>query len=220
MGLSTEKVSPLQHAARDHPEILAAGLVLANPADACAADAHGPAHQGAAVSDAGQQGELGRQRQHGGLDRLLHRLPVAEQLGTVPHQLQHLFAHRGGVEVFEAQHADEFFLLKQGTVQTRAHAGIGQIVVLTQHGLVRGFRKAQGLAGAQGADVATVAANGGYLVGSQGKDRGQLLAAEGAVGLIVPEDEAIGPQALLEGLQHGGKLLLARHLAQARQLQR
>ena len=145
---------------------------------------------------------------------------MAEQLGAVAHQLQHLLAERGGIEVFEAQHADEFFLIKQSAVEARADPRIGQIVVLAQHGLVRRLRKAQGLAGAQGADVAAVAANGGHFVGPQGEDRGQLFAAEGPVGLIVPEDEAIGRQALLEGLQHGGKLLLARHLAQARQVQR
>ena len=144
---------------------------------------------------------------------------MTEQLGAVAHQLQHLFAQHGGAEVLKAQHADEFFLLQQGAIEARAHPCIGQIVVLAQHGLVGRLGKTQGFAGAQGANVATVTANGRKPLGAEGKDRGQLFAAEGAIGLIVPEDQAIGPQALLEGFQHGDELLLAGHLAQAWQLQ-
>lgn len=91
--------------------------------------------------------------------------------------------------------------------------------MIAQHRLVGGLRETQRFAGTQGADIAAVASNGIDRLDPQGEYRGELLAAEIAVGLIVPEDEPIGPQALFKGLEQGRILLLARHLAEARQLQ-
>ncbi len=81
------------------------------------------------------------------------------------------------------------------------------------------FRETQRFAGTQGADIAAVTTNGVERLAPQGEHRGKLLAAEIAIGLIVPEDEPIGPQTLFKGLEQGRILLLARHLAEARQLQ-
>ena len=219
-GLDRREGLSFQHAARDEPEILAAQLKLPEPADAGAARRHGPAHQGAAILIAGLATETAWQGEGGGLGHFGFGLPVTQQLGAVAHQLQRLFADQGRLGVFEAEHADELLLLQQGAVQAGADIGIGQIIVLAQHGLVCGLREAQGAPGTQGPDVAAVTANGTDRIRIQGEDRGQLLAAEGTIGLVVPEDQAIGPQALPEALQHGGILLLAGHLAQARQLQR
>lgn len=183
------------------------------------AQAHGPAQQGAAVIVAGQVGKPGWGREVRGVGRHGVRLPVAEQAGAMTYQLQGVIADEGALGILQAEHADELLLLQQGAVQAGADIGIGQIVVLAQHGLVGRLREAQGAPGAQGPDVAAVSANGTERVHPQGEHRGQLLAAKGAMGLVVPEDQAIGPQALLEALQHGVILLLAGHLAQARQLQ-
>ncbi len=75
------------------------------------------------------------------------------------------------------------------------------------------LRETQRFAGTQGADIAAVTANGVERLDPQGEHRGELLAAEIAIGLIVPEDEPIGPQALFKGLEQGRILLLACHLA-------
>ena len=90
--------------------------------------------------------------------------------------------------------------------------------MIAQHRLVGRFREAQGFAGTQGADIAAVTTNGVERLNPQGKHRGELLAAEIAVGLIVPEDESIGRQILFKGLEQERILLLARHLAEAGQL--
>ena len=171
-----------------------------------------------AVVDAGELVQLGRQGEVA-CALLLHRLPVAKQLGAVAHQLQHLVAKRSRVEIFDAEHAKELVLLQHGTVEARADAGTGQIEVVAQHRLMGRFREAQGFAGAQGTDIAAVATNGIDAINTQSKDGSELLAAQIAVGLIVPENESIGAQTILEGFQQESILLLARHLAKARQLQ-
>jgi len=71
------------------------------------------------------------------------------------------------------------------------------------------FREAQGFAGAQGTDIAAVATNGIDAINTQSKDGSELLAAQIAVGLIVPENESIGAQTILEGFQQESILLLA-----------
>ena len=144
---------------------------------------------------------------------------MTEQLSAVAHQLQHLFAERCGIEILQTQHPKELVLLQQGAIEARTHTGTGQIEVVAQHRLMGRFREAQGFAGAQGTDIAAVATNGIDAINTQRKDGRELLAAQIAVGLIVPENEPIGPQTLFKGFEQGGILLLARHLAKARQLQ-
>ncbi|MNE04477.1 hypothetical protein D3C80_970110 [compost metagenome] len=209
----------LVHAVRDQPKLLPPRLVFTEPADAGPAAGHGPADQGAAVVVAGLAGQLGGQRQ-GRLRLGLCRLPVAQQLGAVAYQLQHLLTELGRLGIFEAEYPDEFLLLQQGAIQTGADLGIGQVIVLAQHGLMGRLRETQGAAGAQGPDIAAIPADGTERINPQAEHRAQLLAAERAVGLVVPEDQPIGAKAFFEALQHGRILLLAGHLAQPWQLQR
>lgn len=106
----------MKDAAGDDPELLAAGLVLTDEADTGPADGHGPLHQGLAIVDAGQPVQLGGQ---GWLVVMgfISWLPVAKQLGAVAHQLQHLVADGGRLQVFEAEDTKQLVLLKQGAIE-------------------------------------------------------------------------------------------------------
>ena len=96
---------PVKHTTGNDPELLTAGLEFSDPARPGAAGPHGPAHQRLAVVDAGLLVQLGREGQLGvALFGLW--LPVAEQLSTAAHQLQHLLVERGGVEILQAQHSE------------------------------------------------------------------------------------------------------------------